>query len=119
VAASTSRAETRAEDDLITGLTLHAAFGHGRGDVGLLVTRARGSAGLVTVTTTQSGTVIVSGKGLKTTKKTLGAGTHVIGVPLTSAGKAARRHHCRMEVRVSAKYSDVSARPTKTVRIKP
>jgi hypothetical protein len=78
--------------------------------------RVKGNTVLLTVTTTQSGTVTVSGRGLKTTKKTLGAGTHPINVSLTSVGETARKHHKKTKLKVTAKNTHGSA--SKTISIK-
>ncbi len=57
----------------------------------------------VTVKTSQAGTVTLRGPGLKKTSKTLAAGTHVVTVALTKAGKAARRAHKKIKLAASLK----------------
>jgi hypothetical protein len=100
----------------VTQTTKISVTGCPRPTVKVKKARVKGSAMLVTVATTQSGTVTVSGRGLKTTKKTLGAGTHVINVPLTRLGKAARTHHKRTRIKVTVK--NAQGRTTKTMRIR-
>jgi hypothetical protein len=80
--------------------------------------RVKGNAVLITLTTTQSGTVTVAGSGLKTTRKKLGAGTHLIVVPLTRAGRGARKHHRSTRIKISAKSMDGSASKTATMGLK-
>jgi hypothetical protein len=79
--------------------------------------RVEGNAVLVTIATTQRATVTVSGRGLKTTKRTLGAGTHLIRVRLTSLGKAARTHHKRTKIKVSAQNTQGSATATISIKL--
>jgi uncharacterized repeat protein (TIGR01451 family) len=79
--------------------------------------RVSGNTLLVTVTTTQKGTVAVSGKGLKTTKKTLVAGTHQIKVRLTNIGIEAVKHHKKTKIEVSARNAQGAASTTTSVRL--
>ena len=80
--------------------------------------KVKGSRLLVTVRTSAAGTVKISGRGLKTTvKRNLKAGTHQIKVPLTKAGKAARRKHRKIAVRVSLTVGRQSATKTAKVRV--
>ncbi len=77
----------------------------------------KGSKLLVTVRTSAAGSVRIAGRGLKTTiKRHLEAGTHRIAVPLTKAGKAARRKHRRLALRVSLTVGKQSAVKTAHVR---
>ena len=85
--------------------------------VSVTKTRMKGSTLLVTVKISATGTVKISGSGLKTTvKRGLKAGTHQIGVPLTKAGKAARRRHRRLALHASLTVGSQSA--TKTANVK-
>jgi uncharacterized repeat protein (TIGR01451 family) len=59
-----------------------------------------GNGLLVTVTTGTSGTVWVSGFGLKTTSKKLSAGTHQISVRFTKVGRLMHKQHKKTSVRV-------------------
>jgi hypothetical protein len=79
--------------------------------------RVSGNTLLVTVTTTQKGTVTVGGTGLKTTKMALGAGTQVIKVPMTRVGKAARQRHKKTKIKVSAKNTQGSTSTTTSIRL--
>jgi hypothetical protein len=70
--------------------------------VSIAKARRVGNALLVTVKLSETGTVKISGKGLKTTtKRNLKAGTHQIRVPLTKAGRSMRKHHKKLSVHVS------------------
>jgi len=64
-------------------------------------TELKGNVLSLTLKTSSKGTVKISGRGLKTTKKSLAAGTHVIRVPLTKAGRSMRAHHKKTSVKVS------------------
>ena len=55
----------------------------------------------MTVKTNDTGTVKISGSGLKTTKKNLKAGTYEIRVELTKAGRSMRKHHKKVKLRVN------------------
>ena len=61
----------------------------------------KGNSVMVTVQLSAAGKVTLSGKGLKTTHKTLGAGRHKVKVPLTKAGKQLKRHHKSVKVKVT------------------
>ena len=69
--------------------------------VTLTKAKLSGNSLLVTVKTNDTGTVKISGKGLKTTKKNLKAGTYQIRVALTKSGRSMRKHHKKMNLRVS------------------
>jgi hypothetical protein len=80
--------------------------------------KLKGNTVLVTVTTSQKGIVIVSGKGLKPVKKTLTAGTHQLKLALTTkAGKSARKHHSKVKLSATIKSSTGSATATKTLKL--
>ncbi len=85
--------------------------------VSIAKTKAKGNALLVTVKLSQAGTVKISGTGLKaTTKRGLRAGTRQITVPLSRAGRAAKRHHRKIKLRVSLTAGGQTA--TKTASVK-
>jgi hypothetical protein len=85
--------------------------------VAVTKTKVKGSTLLVTVRTSATGTVKISGGGLKTAvKRGLKAGTHQIGVSLTKAGKAARRKHRRLVVHVRLTVGSQSVAKTANVR---
>jgi hypothetical protein len=63
--------------------------------------KVTGNALLVTINASARGTVRISGTGLRTTKKTVTAGTHQIRVPLTVTGRSMRKHHRKTTVHVS------------------
>jgi hypothetical protein len=86
----------------------------------LTITRAqvRGNALLLTLKTSAPGTVKITGAALRSTlKKALAAGTHQIAVPLSYAGKAARRHHGKIKLSASLTVGSHSATETATVRV--
>jgi len=79
--------------------------------------RVKGNAILVTVNLSEAGTAKISGKGLKTTvKRGLKAGIHTIRVPLTNAGKSAKRSHKKMKVQASLTVGRQSATGTASVK---
>ena len=56
----------------------------------------------ITVKLGQTGTLKITGKGLKsTTKKNLKAGTHTLTVQLTASGMAAKRHKRKLNIKVT------------------
>ena len=61
-------------------------------------TRVSGNTLLVTVNLGAAGAVRISGGSLKTTSRALTAGSHTIRVPLSRAGRAARRKHRRIKL---------------------
>jgi hypothetical protein len=79
--------------------------------------RVKDNAVLLTVTTTQKAILTISGRGLKTTRRTLGAGTHVVKAPLTRAGQAARKGHKKIRIKVSAKNAQGATGKTTSVRL--
>jgi hypothetical protein len=79
--------------------------------------KVKGHAVLLTVTTTQQGTVTVSGRGLKTLKKTLGAGAHQLRVGLTKSGRTARKLRRKTKIKVSVKNSNGSSSKTFTLKL--
>jgi hypothetical protein len=68
---------------------------------GIEKVKVQGNSVLVTVSLTAAGKVTLSGKGLKTTHKSLSAGAHQVKVPLTRAGKKLKRHHTSVKVKVT------------------
>jgi hypothetical protein len=61
--------------------------------------RVKGKALLVTVKTSQTGTVKISGSAVKTTvKRGVRAGSHVIQVPLSRRGISLKRHHKKLSL---------------------
>ena len=78
--------------------------------------KIKGDSLLLTVKLGQTGPVKITGTGLKTTAKSLKAGTHTITVPLTAAGRAAKRH--RHKVKVTATLTVASKTATTTTTLK-
>ena len=65
-------------------------------------TQVKANSVAVTVKLGQSGTVKITGKGLKpSTKRGLKAGTHTITVPLTATGRAAMKHRTKLKIQAS------------------
>jgi hypothetical protein len=79
--------------------------------------KVTGDAVLVTIVTSQRGTVTVSGSGLKTIKQTLAAGAHQLKVSLTKNGRTARKHHKKTKVKASVKDSNGSSSKTMTLKL--
>ena len=71
---------------------------------------------VVTIKTSQAGTVTITGPALKKTVKTLGAGTHVVTVALTKAGRAERR--ARKKIKLTATLKVGSRTVASSLRIK-
>jgi hypothetical protein len=94
-----------------------AATGCGKPSIKITKAKIKGNTVLVTVTTTQQGTVTVSGNGLKTIKKTLAAGAHQLKVSLTKNGRTARKHHRKTKVKASVKNSNGSSSKTMTLKL--
>lgn len=101
----------------VTQSTKIAVTGCAKLSVKIGKTKLKGNALLVTVTTTQQGTVTIMGNGLKTLKKSLGAGTHKLKVSLTKRGSAARGRHRKIRVKASVKNSGGSSSRTLTVKL--
>jgi hypothetical protein len=79
--------------------------------------RVKGNALLVTVNLSATGTAKIGGKGLKTTvKRGLKAGSHTITVPLTNAGKTAKRGHKKIKVKATLTVGRQSAIGTASVK---
>jgi hypothetical protein len=101
----------------VTQSTNIAVTGCGKPSIKITKAKIEGNTVLVTVTTTQQGTVTVSGNGLKTIKKTLGAGAHQLKVSLTKNGRTARKHHKKIKVKASVKNSNGSSSKTITLKL--
>jgi hypothetical protein len=101
----------------VTQSTNIAVTGCGKPSIKITKAKIKGNTVLVTVVTTQQGTVTVSGNGLKTIKKTLGAGAHQLKVSLTKNGRTARKHHKKTKVKASVKDSNGSSSKTMTLKL--
>ena len=69
--------------------------------VKIIKTKTKATSLLATLYTTASGTVTLSGRGLKTTSKHVKAGSSRIQVLLTNWGRLLRRRHGKLELRAS------------------
>jgi uncharacterized repeat protein (TIGR01451 family) len=101
----------------VTQSTNIAVTGCGKPSIRITKVKIKGNTVLVTVVTTQQGTVTVSGNGLKTIKKTQAAGAHQLKVSLTKNGRTARKHHKKTKVKASVKNSNGSSSKTKTLKL--
>ena len=101
----------------VTQSTNIAVTGCGKPSIKITKAKIKGNTVLVTVTTTQQGTVTVSGRGLKTIKKTLAAGAHQLKVSLTNNGRTARKHHKKTKVKASVKDSNGSSSKTMNLKL--
>jgi len=101
----------------VTQRTIISVTGCPKPKVRVKKARVKRHAVLVTFTTAQDATVTVSGRGLKTVSKTLGAGTHLIEAPLTSVGNAALKHHRMARIKVSANNTQGFASTTLSLRL--
>jgi hypothetical protein len=101
----------------VTQSTNIVVTGCGKPSIKITKAKIKGNTILVTVTTTQQGTVTVSGNGLKTIKKTLAAGAHQLKVSLTKNGRTARKHHKKTKVKASVKDSNGSSSKTMTLKL--
>jgi hypothetical protein len=79
--------------------------------------RVAGNALLVSVKTSAPGTVWISGRGLRTTHKTMTAGTHQLRVGLTKLGIKLRKHHRKMSVRVKLTIGRQAVTKAATVQL--
>ena len=71
----------------------------------------------MTVSASATGRVKISGRGLKTTTKSVSAGTHEIRVALTKAGRAMRRRHRKTTVHVSLTVGKQAVAKATSVRL--
>jgi hypothetical protein len=77
----------------------------------------RGGSLQITVDTSAQGTVKISGKGLKTTSKSVGAGKHQLKVGLSAAGKGDRKRHRSIGVKVTLSVGSQTVSASKTVKL--
>jgi hypothetical protein len=85
--------------------------------VKIVKSKVKGNMLLLTVKTSGKGTVKISGSGVKaTTKRGLTAGTHQLKVPLSKAGKAAKRQHKKLKVRALLTVGSQSVSKTAAVK---
>ncbi len=102
----------------VTQSTNITATGCGTPSIKITKAKVKGNTVLVTVTTSQPGTVTVSGSGLKTTRETFGAGgAHQLKVSLTKNGRTARAHHRKTKVKASVTDSNGSSSKTTTLKL--
>lgn len=81
-------------------------------------TRLKGSTLVVTVKTSATGTIRISGNDFKTTvKKNVKAGSHQIKVALSNAGKTARQHRKKTKLRASLTVGKQAVAKTTSVKL--
>ena len=85
--------------------------------VSLTKAKLSGNALEVTVKVSASGTVRISGKGLKTVKKSLRAGSYQIRVPFTKVGKSLRKRHKQTSLHVSLTVGKQAVAKATNVRL--
>jgi hypothetical protein len=86
--------------------------------VAITKTRPKGDTLVVTVKTSATGTIKISGSGLKTTtKKNVKAGSHQITVALTKAGKTAKTHRKKTKLRASLTVGKQAVATTVSVKL--
>ena len=88
-----------------------------RVSVAIVKVRVDGSDVVVTLDASRAGTVTVSGSGLKTTTKSISAGTHQIKVGLTANGKGEHKHHKKVKITVRLKADGKTVSEAKTIRL--
>jgi PKD repeat protein len=95
-------------------------MGPGQGEmVSVAMVKVKVSSSSVTITldVSQAGVAAISGAGLKTTSKSVTAGTTQIKVALTKAGQRDRRHHKKVKVAVELKAMGKTVSGSKLVRL--
>jgi hypothetical protein len=86
--------------------------------VAITKTRLKGDTLVVTVKTSATGTIELSGSGFTTaTKKNVKAGSHQINVALTKAGKTAKKHHNKTKLRASLTVGKQAVAKTISVKL--
>jgi hypothetical protein len=87
-------AKKKAEDNAATNASIR-----------IVKLRATKRGVLITIDSSQAGTVIITGPGLKRTVRVLSTGTHKLAVAFNRAGITARRTHRRIKVTVTLKVA--------------
>jgi IPT/TIG domain len=72
----------------------------------------KGNTLIVRLKSTAKGRLTISGKGLKSTRKSLSAGTHTLKIRLSKAGIRLARHHQQITVKLTLKVGKASAAST-------
>jgi hypothetical protein len=86
--------------------------------VAITKTRLKGDTLVVTVKTSATGTIRISGSGFKTaTKKNVKAGSHQINVALSKAGKTAKKHRNKTKLRASLTVGKQAVAKTISVKL--
>jgi IPT/TIG domain len=77
----------------------------------------KGNTLIVRLKSTAKGRLTISGKGLKSTRKSLSAGTHTLKIRLSKAGIRLARHHQQITVKLTLKVGKASSSSTLGVRL--
>jgi hypothetical protein len=85
--------------------------------ISITSTNIKGNTLVVSVRTSVSGTVTITGSGLNKTTKTLPAGTHQLTIPLTKTGKMNAKHHKKTTLQVVLTAGGKRASTSKTVKL--
>jgi hypothetical protein len=89
----------------------------GKASVTIVKAKVNSSSVAVTLEASKAGTITISGRGLKTTARSVAAGTAQIRVMLTAAGKRYRKHHTKVKLTVQLKAAGKTASGSKTVKL--
>ncbi len=84
--------------------------------VQITATRRSGRALMVTLKLNATGTVTVTGPGVRTTRASLSSGVHTIRVALSKSGLAARRKHKRIKLTATIAVNGHTASRSTSVR---
>jgi hypothetical protein len=109
--------EITGQNGAVIRKTTHVALRGCLPSVAISKARVTGNTLLVTFKTGASGTVWLSGYGLRTTHKNLTAGTHQIRVAFTKLGVRRHKHHKRTSVRVKLVVGNQAVTKSITVRL--
>ena len=80
-------------------------------------TKVSATAVTLTLKLTIGGSVTITGPGLKKTTISLSAGTHVVKVSLTAAGKSERKHHKKIKLTVGERVDSRSLSASEKVKL--
>jgi hypothetical protein len=77
----------------------------------------RRSSIVLTIKASTAGTVTITGRGLKTSVKTLAAGSHQVKIALTRAGRAERKHAKRIKLSVTLKTTGKTVSSVRAIKL--
>ena len=85
--------------------------------VNLEKVKVTASSLVITITTSQAGTVTITGPGLRKTVKSIPVGTDRVAVPLTKAGKAERKQRKKIKLAVSLRTTNVTVSRSEKIKL--